>query len=266
MLATFTAERVPAGLAGAKQSTAFSENHWAVTGTVPNMHLRRCEAAKPEPCTLTSVPPASVPSSGVMCVTASSCMYENEARSDEKVYPPSLVTSTSTLPGLGLPSGGETHDTTVGANDDTGTRVGELEKRQKVLPLTKPEPVIVMRVPPRIGPEGGEMEEMVGAGDAEHCVGEIAAPSNTRDPREAVARREEDEGVQSAREASRTAAPDAAERVCARRSWGGDGKEHGPPGVPAEEEDGEEPRGDTAPDQCPVEGPRRRSDESVRHL
>lgn len=220
MLATLTDARVPAGREGAMQSTASSECQAAVTGTEPNKHLAKGDETKPEPCTRTRVPPASVPSPGVTEPTTSSLEKKNDPVSEENMYPPSDVTPTLTKPGFGSLNAGATHDTSAMEENVADTSSGEWENRQKVLPDMNPEPLIVTTVPPRFGPDAGDMDEIVGGGREfwpEQRRGMRAAPARNSNAemcpllelwREAVAT------VESANEAKR-------ERITAAAATGG---------------------------------------------
>ena len=114
-----------------------------------------------------------------------------------------------TNPGFGSLNAGATQDTSVRDVNVAATSSDEWEKRQKVLPDTNPDPLTVTTVPPRFGPDAGDMDEIVGA-EAEFW------PEHRRGIRDAPARksiaemcpplelgREAEREVESANEANR---------------------------------------------------------------
>jgi hypothetical protein len=150
-----------------------------------------------------------VPSPGVTDATTSSWEKKNDPVSDEKMYPPSEVTPMLTNPGFGSLNAGATQDTSVREENAAETSSDEWENRQKVLPDTNPDPLTVTTVPPRFGPDAGDMDEIVGAGTEfwpEHRRGIRAAParkSNAEMCRPLELGREAEREVESAKEAKR---------------------------------------------------------------
>ena len=124
-----------------------------------------------------------------------------------------------TNPGFGSLNAGATQDTSVRDENVAATSSDEWEKRQKVLPDTNPDPLTVTTVPPRFGPDAGDMDEIVGAETEfwpEHRRGIRDAPA-----RKSIAEmcpplelgREAEREVESANEANRNRRAAAAAAV-----------------------------------------------------
>jgi hypothetical protein len=114
---------------------------------------------KPEPVTVTTVPPASGPAAGLIPVTVGMASKAKLSDAPMALVPPGVVTVRSTNPAV---SGGEVAEQVVVVEQDT--EVPAVDPKLAVVdPTTKPVPVTVTEVPPATGPAVGLIPVTVGA-------------------------------------------------------------------------------------------------------
>jgi hypothetical protein len=123
-----------------------------VAAVVPNLTVEA--AVKPDPLTVTTVPPLAGPELGLMPVTLGTKL--NSSAVDTADVLPDVVTVTSSIP---APAGAVA---VICVAETSVTPVAAVVPNSTVDALLKPDPVIVTDVPPLAGPELGLMPVTLG--------------------------------------------------------------------------------------------------------
>src|SRR5665213_2235035 len=147
---------LPADSAGAVAVTWVSDTTVnVVAGIEPN--VTAVAPVKPEPVTVTLVPPAMGPLVGLIAVIVGAATQVNTSAGDVVEVPPTVVTVRSPVP---VPAGAVA---VTWVSDTTVNVVAGIEPNVTAVTPVKPEPVTVTLVPPAMGPLVGLIAVIVGA-------------------------------------------------------------------------------------------------------
>src|SRR5665213_2262560 len=147
---------LPADSAGAVAVTWVSDTTVnVVAGIEPN--VTAVTPVKPEPVTVTLVPPAMGPLVGLIAVIVGAATQVNTSAGDVVEVPPTVVTVRSPVP---VPAGAVA---VTWVSDTTVNVVAGIEPNVTAVTPVKPEPVTVTLVPPAMGPLVGLIAVIVGA-------------------------------------------------------------------------------------------------------
>src|SRR5665213_818201 len=146
---------LPADSAGAVAVTWVSDTTVnVVAGIEPN--VTAVAPVKPEPVTVTLVPPAMGPLVGLIAVIVGAATQVNTSAGDVVEVPPTVVTVRSPVP---VPAGAVA---VTWVSDTTVNVVAGIEPNVTAVTPVKPEPVTVTLVPPVVSPSVGARPATIG--------------------------------------------------------------------------------------------------------